>query len=193
MSRRNDITIDEPTSPVAAQEQALPLPPPQPVPLKDTTFRFQVYGPFFKIISYKYNENPAFGPMRILPGTTRPLFVVIPVDNRRASPPLRDLWAYADLIAPPAPDPRWPEDKESRAAGEAQRRWLDAALKSRESSAAVALVSLPQSIRESFTRGLVAIEWDDWSMSLCGVCVDEPNMIYLFQFAPTPTESEYLV
>jgi len=27
-------------------------------------------------------------------------------------------------------------------------------------------------------------------MSLCGVCVDEPNVIYLFQFAPTPTESE---
>ena len=177
----------------AAQEQAPPVPPLQPVPLKETTFRFQVYGPFFKTISYKYNENPAFGPMRILPGTTRPLFLVTPADNRRAMPPLRDLWAYADLIAPPAPDPRWPEDKESRAAGEAQRRWLDAALMSRESLDAVAQVSLPQSIREMFTRGLVAIEWDDWSMSLGGVCVDEPNMIYLFQFAPTPTESEYLV
>ena len=193
MSRRNDIIIDESTSPAAAQEQAPALPPPQPVPLKDTTFRFQVYGPFFKIISYKYNENPAFGPMHILPRTTQPLFLVIPANDQRATPALRDLWAYADLIAPPAPDPRWPEDKESRAAGEAQRRWLDAALKSREIPAAVAQVSLPQPIREKFTRGLVAIEWDDWSMSLCGVCVDEPNMIYLFQFAPTPTESEYFV
>jgi hypothetical protein len=127
--------------------------------------------------------------MRILPGTTRPLLVVTPADDRRATPALRGLWAYADLIAPPAPDPRWPEDEESRAAGEAERGWVDAALKSRESPAAVAQLPLP--IRERFTRGLVAIEWDDWSMSLCGVCVDEPNMIYLFQFAPTPTESEY--
>jgi hypothetical protein len=29
-------------------------------------------------------------------------------------------------------------------------------------------------------------------MSLCGVCMGEPNVIYLFQFAPTPTESEWL-
>jgi len=127
--------------------------------------------------------------MRILPGTTRPLLVVTQADDRRATPALRDLWAYADLTAPPAPGPRWPEDEESRAAGEAERGWVDAALKRRESPAAVAqLPSTQHLIRERFTRGLVAIEWDDWSMSLCGVCVDEPNIIYLFQFAPTPTE-----
>jgi hypothetical protein len=178
--------------PAAAREQATP--PRQPVPLKDTTFRFQLYGPFFRIISYTYHADPTFGPMRILPGTTRPLLVVTQADDRRATPALRDLWAYADLTAPPAPGPRWPEDEESRAAGEAERGWVDAALKRRESPAAVAqLPSTQHLIRERFTRGLVAIEWDDWSMSLCGVCVDEPNIIYLFQFAPTPTEGEYFV
>lgn len=132
--------------------------------------------------------------MRILPGTTRPLLLVIQADDRRATPALHDLWAYADLIAPPAPEPRWPEDGESRAAGEAERGWVDAALKSRERPAAVAQLSLPpHSIRERFMRGLVTIDWDDWSMSLCGVCVDEPNIINLFQFAPTPTEREYFV
>jgi hypothetical protein len=130
--------------------------------------------------------------MRMLPGTTRPLLVIIQADDRRATPALHDLWAYADLVAPPAPEPRWPEDAESRAAGEAERGWVDASLKCRESPAAVAPLPFPsQSIRKGFTRGLVVIEWDDWSMSLCGICVDEPNMIYLFQFAPTPTESEY--
>ena len=129
--------------------------------------------------------------MRILPGATRPLLVVTPADDRRATPALRDLWAYADPTRPPAPGPRWPEDEESRAAGEAERGWVDAALKRRKSPAPVA--RLPLSIRERFTRGLVAIEWDDWSMSLCCVCVDEPNTIHLFQFAPTPTESEYFV
>jgi hypothetical protein len=190
----DDIAVDEPTSPPATQEQAPPPPLLQPVPLKDTTFRFQLYGPFFKIISYTYRTDPAFGPMRILPGTTRPLLLVIQADDPRATPALHHLWAYADLIAPPAPEPRWPEDGESRAAGEAERGWVDAALKSRESPAAVAQLSFPpHSIRERFMRGLVAIDWDDWSMSLCGVCVDEPNIIYLFQFAPTPTESEYFV
>jgi hypothetical protein len=163
----------------------------QPVQLKDTTFRFQLYGPFFKVISYEYDADRAFGPMRILPGTVRPLLVVIQADDRRATPALRGLWAYRDLEAPPAPDPRWPEDDESRAVGEAERGWIDAALKSRESPAAVAQLPLP--IRGRFARGLVAIEWDDWSMSLCGVCANEPNMIYIFQFAPTPTESEYFV
>jgi hypothetical protein len=173
------------------QEPASPPPSSQPVPLKDTTFRFQLYGPFFKIISYTYRADPALGPMRILPGTTRPLLVVIPHNDRRATPALHDLWAYADLAAPPAPQPRWPDDEASRTAREAERGWIYAALKSRESPAVVAQLSLPQqSMREKFKRGLVAIEWDDWSMSLCGVCVDEPNLIYLFQFAPTPTEGE---
>jgi len=190
----DDMAVDEPTLPTTAQGQAVPSPPPPPVPLKDTTFRFQLYGPSFKIISYTYRADPALGLLRILPGTTRPLLVGIQADDRRATPALHDLWAYADLIAPPAPEPRWPEDEERRAAGEAERGWVDAALKSRESPAAVAQLALPpRSIRERFTRGLVAIEWDDWSMSLCGVCVDEPNMIYLFQFAPTPTESEFFL
>jgi hypothetical protein len=188
----NDMAVDEPTPPATAQEEAAPPPPPQPVQLKDTTFRFQLYGPFFKIISYTYRADPALGLLRILPGTTRPLLVGIQADDRRATPALHDLWAYADLMAPPAPEPRWPEDEERRAAGEAERGWVDAALKSRESPAAVAQLALPpRPIREKFTRGLVSIEWDDWSMSLCGVCMDEPNMIYLFQFAPTPTESAY--
>ncbi len=188
----NDMAVDEHTPPTMAQEEAAPPPPPQPVQLKDTTFRFQLYGPFFKIISYTYRADPALGLLRILPGTTRPLLVGIQADDRRATPALHDLWAYADLMAPPAPEPRWPEDEERRAAGEAERGWVDAALKSRESPAAVAQLALPpRPIREKFTRGLVAIEWDDWSMSLCGACMDEPNMIYLFQFAPTPTESEY--
>ena len=188
----DDMAVDEPTPPAAAQDQAAQQPPPPPpVPLKDTTFRFQLYGPFFKIISYTYRADAALGLLRILPGTTRPLLVGIQAGDRRATPALHDLWAYADLIAPPAPEPRWPEDEERRDAGEAERGWVDAALKSRESPAAVAQLALPpRSIRERFTRGLVAIEWDDWSMSLCGTCMDEPNMIYLFQFAPTPTESE---
>jgi hypothetical protein len=187
----DDMAVDEPTPPAAAQEQAAQQPPPPPAPLKDTTFRFQLYGPFFKIISYTYRADPALGLLRVLPGTTRPLLVGIQAGDRRVTPALHDLWAYADLIAPPAPEPRWPEDEERRAAGEAERGWVDAALNSRESPAAVAQLALPpRPIREKFTRGLVAIEWDDWSMSLCGVCMDEPNMIYLFQFAPTPTESE---
>jgi hypothetical protein len=161
--------------------------------LKDTTFRFQLYGPFFRIIPYTYRANPAFGLMRILPGTTRPLLVDTKADDRRATPALHGLWAYADLIAPPAPEPRWPEDEESRAAGEAERGWVDAALKSRKSPVVIARLPLPHSMRERFARGLVAIEWDDWSMSLCGVCADEPNTIYLSQFAPMPTESEYFV
>jgi len=46
----------------------------------------------------------------------------------------------------------------------------------RESPAAVAQLALPpHEIREKFTHGLVAIEWDDWRMSMCGVCVDEPR------------------
>ncbi|KAF8502209.1 hypothetical protein F5888DRAFT_1800693 [Russula emetica] len=89
----------------------------------------------------------------------------IQAGDRRVTPALHDLWAYADLIAPPAPEPRWPEDEERRAAGEAERGWVDAALKSRESPAAVAQLALPpRPIRERFTRGLVSIEWDDWSM-----------------------------
>jgi len=186
-----DVAVSEPTPPTTAQEQAVPPPPPPPVPLKNTTFRFQLYGPFFKIISYTYRADPALGLLRILPGTTRPLLVGIQADDRCATPALHDLWAYTDLIAPPAPGPWWLEDEERRAAGEAERGWVDAALNCRESPAAVAQLTLQsRSIRERFTRGLVAIEWDDRSMSLCGVCVDEPSMIYLFQFAPTPTESE---
>ena len=187
----DDMAVDEPTPPATAQDQAPQQPPPPPT-LRDTTFRFQLYGPFFKIISYTYRADPALGLLRILPGTTRPLLVGIQAGDRRVTPALHDLWAYADLIAPPAPEPRWPEDEERRAAGEAERGWVDAALKSRESPAAVAQLALPpRPLREKFTRGLVGIEWDDWSMSLCGVCVGEPNMIYLFQFAPTPTESEW--
>lgn len=178
-----------PTTPGTQQEGETP---PPPVPLQDTTFRYQLYGPSFKIISYKYSANASLGTLRILPGTTRPLLVGIQAGDRRAAPALHDLWAYADLIPPPAPHPRWPEDEERRAAGEAERGWIDAALRRRESPAAVAQLALPpRAIREKFSRGLVAIEWDDWSMSMCGVCADEPNMIYLFQFAPTPTESEF--
>jgi hypothetical protein len=183
------MAVDGPTPPVTPQDS--PRPPP-PVPLEDTTFRFQLYGPFFKIISYKYSANASLGALRMLPGTTRPLLVGIQAGDRRAAPALHDLWAYADLVAPPAPHSRWPEDEERRAAGEAERGWVDAALGTRESPAAVAQLALPpRAIREKFSGGLVAIEWDDWSMSMCGVCVDEPKMIYLFQFAPTPTESEY--
>ncbi|KAI9513405.1 hypothetical protein F5148DRAFT_1145395 [Russula earlei] len=185
------MAVDGASNPPTPQE-ASPSPPPlSPVPLKDTTFRFQLYGPFFKIISYKYSANATLGALRILPGTTRPLLVGIQAGDRRATPSLHDLWAYSDLVAPPAPHARWPEDKERRAAGEAERGWVDAALKCRESPAAVAQLALPpRAIREKFTRGLVAIDWDDWSMSVCGVCVDEPTMIYLFHFAPTPTEKQ---
>ena len=153
------MAVDEPTPPAAVQEQAPQQPPPPPIPLKDTSFRFQLYGPFFKIISYTYRADPALGLLRILPGTTRPLLVGIQAGDRRVTPALHDLWAYADLIAPPAPEPRWPEDEERRAAGEAERGWVDAAQKSRESPAAVAQLALPpRPIRERFTRGLVAIE-----------------------------------
>jgi hypothetical protein len=183
---------DESTPSTTPQGESPQSPSPPPVPLNDTTFRFQLYGPFFKIISYKYSANATLGMLRILPGTTRPLLVGIQAGDRRASPALHDLWAYADLVAPPAPHSRWPEDEERRAAGEAERGWVDAALKSRESPAAVAQLALPpRAVREKFSHGLVAVEWDDWSMNMCGVCVDEPTMIYLFQFAPTPTESEY--
>lgn len=168
-----------------------PPPTPSPVPLEDTTFRFQLYGPFFKIISYKYSANAALGSLRILAGTTRPLLVGTQAGDRRATPALHDLWAYADLVPPPPPHPRWPEDGERRAAGEAERGWIDAALRRRESPAAVAQLALPpRAVRERFSRGLGAIEWDDWSMSMCGVCAEEPRMIYLFQFAPTPTEKQ---
>ncbi|KAI0301476.1 hypothetical protein BC826DRAFT_966413 [Russula brevipes] len=161
-----------------------------PASLRDTTFHFQLYGPFFKVISYKYNADPTLGNLRILPGTTRPLFFASQAGDRRATPALHDLWAYADFVAPPAADACRPEDVERRAAGEAERGWLDAAVKSRGPTAVVQLALLPREIREKFSRGLVAVEWDDWSMSMCGVCVDEPSMIYLFQFAPTPTEKQ---
>jgi hypothetical protein len=115
-----------------------PPPAPPPAPLRDTTFRFQLYGPFFKITPYAYRTNATLGNLRILPGTTRPLFVAIQVGDRRATPALHNLWAYADLVAPPAPHARWPEDEERRAAGEAKRGWLDAAVKRRESPAAIA-------------------------------------------------------
>jgi len=187
------MAVDGATPPTTPEGSSSPSPLPA-VPLKDTTFRFQLYGPFFKIISYKYSANATLGALRIHPGTTRPLLVGIQAGDRRATPALHDLWAYSDLVAPPAPHAQWPEDRERRAAGEAERGWVDAALKSRESPAAVAQLALPpRDIREKFTRGLAAIEWDDWSMSICGVCVDEPDMIYLFHFAPTPTESEYHV
>ncbi|KAI0299459.1 hypothetical protein B0F90DRAFT_1728854 [Multifurca ochricompacta] len=185
--------IAEGEDPEENSEDAMTVPqsPPPVVPLRDTAFRFQLYGPFFKIISYKYSANAALGTLRILPGTTRPLLVGIQAGDRRATPALHDLWAYADLIAPPTPHARWQEDEERRAAGEAERGWVDAALKRRESPAAVAQLALPpRAVREKFSRGLVAIEWDDWSMSMCTVCVHEPKIIYLFQFAPTPTESE---
>ncbi|KAH9048899.1 hypothetical protein EDB84DRAFT_1574463 [Lactarius hengduanensis] len=169
-----------------------PLPPtPSPIPLEDTTFRFQLYGPFFKIVSYKYSANAALGNLRILAGTTRPLLVGTQADDRRATPALHDLWAYADLVPPPLPHAQWPEDEARRAAGEAERGWVDAALRRRESPAAVAQLALPpRAVRERFSRGLSAIEWDDWSMSMCGVCAEEPRMIYLYQFAPTPTEKQ---
>ena len=168
-----------------------PPPTPAPIALEDTTFRFQLYGPFFKIISYKYSANAALGNLRILAGTTRPLLVGTQAGDRRAAPALHDLWAYADLVPPPLPHARWPEDGERRAAGEAERGWVDAALRRRESPAAVAQLALPpRAVRERFSRGVSAIEWDDWSMSMCGVCAEEPRMIYLYQFAPTPTESE---
>jgi len=188
-----------PTTPAAAEgspQQQSPSPPPPtptPAPLEDTTFRFQLYGPFFKIISYKYSANAALGSLRILAGTTRPLLVGTQAGDRRAAPALHDLWAYADLVPPPLPHPRWPEDGERRAAGEAERGWVDAALRRRESPAAVAQLALPpRAVRERFSRGLSAMEWDDWSMSMCGVCAEEPRMIYLYQFAPTPTESEFI-
>jgi hypothetical protein len=85
--------------PATTQEQA-PQQPPPPPPLRDTTFRFQLYGPFFKIISYTYCADPALGLLRILPGTTRPLLVGTQAGDRRITPAMHDLWAYADLIAP---------------------------------------------------------------------------------------------
>jgi len=182
-----------PTTTDGTSQQESPSPPPvtpSPVPLEDTTFRFQLYGPFFKIISYKYSANASLGHLRILAGTTRPLLVGTQAGDRRAAPALHDLWAYADLVPPPLPHARWPEDGERRAAGEAERGWVDAALRRRESPAAVAQLALPpRVVRERFSRGLSAIEWDDWNMSMCGVCAEEPRMIYMFQFAPTPTES----
>jgi hypothetical protein len=187
------LAVDHPAT-TAMPQGKTPPPAPPPTPLRDTTFRFQLYGPFFKIISYAYRTNATLGNLRILPGTTRPLFVGIQAGDRRATPALHNLWAYADLVAPPAPHARWPEGEERRAAGEAKRGWLDAAVKRRESPAAIAQLALPsREIREKFSRGLVTVEWDDWSMSMCGVCVDEPSMIYLFQFAPTPTESEHFI
>ena len=99
-----------------------------------------------------------------------------------------------DLMAPPAPDPRWPEDEASRAEGKVQREWIDAAMKSRDNPAANTTVTgLPMRISNNFTHGLVTMEWDDWSMTLCGVRVNKPNELYIFQFVPTPTESEYCV
>ena len=176
-----------------SQSPSPPPPTPAPVPLEDTTFRFQLYGPFFKIVSYKYSANAALGSLRILPGTTRPLLVGTQAGDRRAAPALHDLWAYADLVPPPLPHARWPEDGERRAAGEAERGWVDAALRRRESPAAVAQLALPpRAVRERFSHGVSAMEWDDWSMSMCGVCAEEPRMIYLYQFAPTPTESELI-
>ena len=183
----------EDSPPQQSPSPSLPPPTPAPVPLEDTTFRFQLYGPFFKIISYKYSANAALGNLRILPGTTRPLLVGTQVGDRRATPALHDLWAYADLVPPPLPHARWPEDGERRVAGEAERKWVDAALRRRESPAAVAQLALPpRAVRERFSRGVSAIEWDDWSMNMCGVCAEEPRMIYLYQFAPTPTESELI-
>ncbi|KAH8990834.1 hypothetical protein EDB92DRAFT_727786 [Lactarius akahatsu] len=181
-------------TPQPQQQSPSPSPPPptpSPIPLEDTTFRFQLYGPFFKIVSYKYSANAALGNLRILAGTTRPLLVGTQADDRRATPALHDLWAYADLVPPPLPHAQWPEDEARRAAGEAERGWVDAALRRRESPAAVAQLALPpRAVRERFSRGLSAIEWDDWSMSMCGVCAEEPRMIYLYQFAPTPTEKQ---
>ena len=185
-----------PASTAAAEGSQLPSPSPPPptpapVPLEDTTFRFQLYGPFFEIILYNYSANSALGNLRFLAGTTRPLLVGTQAGDRRAAPALLDLFAYADLMPPPPPDARWPEDGERRAAGDAERGWVDAALRRRESPAAVAQLALPpRAVRERFSRGVSAIEWDDWSMSMCGVCAEEPRMIYLYQFAPTPTESE---
>ena len=125
--------------PATAQEQAPQQPSPSPpLALKDKTFQFQLYGPFFKIISYTSHADPALGLLRILPGTTRPRLVGVQAGDRRLTPALHDLWVYADLIAPPAPEPRWQWDEERRAAGEAERGWVGAALKSRESPAAVA-------------------------------------------------------
>ncbi|KAH9053589.1 hypothetical protein EDB87DRAFT_1569222 [Lactarius vividus] len=152
-----------------SQSPSPPPPTPSPIPLEDTTFRFQLYGPFFKIVSYKYSANAALGNLRILAGTTRPLLVGTQADDRRAAPALHDLWAYADLVPPPLPHARWPEDGVRRAAGEAERGWVDAALRRRESPAAVAQLALPpREVRERFSRGLSAIEWDDWSMSMYG-------------------------
>ncbi|KAF8263378.1 hypothetical protein EI94DRAFT_593033 [Lactarius quietus] len=203
----DDMVVDGATPPpgtpaaAAAAAEGTPQPPspsptpppetPDPVALEDTTFRFQLYGPFFKIISYKYSANAALGNLRILAGTTRPLLVGTQAGDRRAAPALHDLWAYADLVPPPPPHPRWSEDGERREAGEAERGWVDAALRRRESPAAVAQLALPpRAVRERFSRGVSAIEWDDWSMSMCGVCAEEPRMIYLYQFAPTPTEKQ---
>ena len=180
--------------PQQSPSPSLPPSTPAPVSLEDTTFRFQLYGPFFKIVSYKYSANAALGSLRILAGTTRPLLVGTQAGDRRAAPALHDLWAYADLVPPPLPHARWPEDGERREAGEAERGWVDAALRGRESPAAVAQLALPpRAVRERFSRGVSAIEWDDWSMSMCGVCAEEPRMIYMYQFAPTPTESELIL
>ena len=180
-------------SSAAAQEHAPPPPPRQPVPLKDTTFRFELSGPFFNTIECTHLRVSDSSTMRILPGTTRPLFLS-QADNRSATPALCMLGAYMDLMAPPAPDPRWPEDEASRAEGKVQREWIDAAMKSRDNPAAnPTITGLPMRIINNFTHGLVTMEWDDWSMTLCGVRVNKPNELYIFQFVPTPTESEYCV
>jgi len=172
------MAVDELTPPVTPQDQSPQPPSPPPVPLNDTTFRFQLYGPFFRIILYKYSANATFGMLHILPGTNRPLLVGIQAGDQRASPALHDLWAYADLIPPPALHARWPEDGERCVAGEAEHGWVDATLKSRKSPAAVAqLALLPHAICKKFSHGLITIEWGTWSM-------DKPTMIYLFQFVP---------
>ena len=80
----------------------------------------------------------------------------IQASDRRVTPALHDLWAYADLIAPPVPEPQWPEDdsEELRAAGEAERGgWVDATLKSRESLTVVALCRSPDLLMEGGRRG----------------------------------------
>jgi len=177
-SQDDAMAVNELTPPITPQDQSPQPPLLPPVPLNNMTFHFQLYGPFFKIISYKYSANVTFSMLRILPGMNWPLLVGIQAGDWCASPALHDLWAYTDLVPPPVLHVRWPEDGKCCMAGEAEHRWVDTTLKSCESPAAVAqLTLLPCAICKKFSHGLVVIKWGDWSM-------DKPTMIYLFQFVP---------
>ncbi|KAI0058457.1 hypothetical protein BV25DRAFT_1902163 [Artomyces pyxidatus] len=160
------------------------------VPIEETTFRFQIRGPTFSRFAFALKPKLPHK-VRFLPGLSRPLLYGTAIEDRTISLPMVTMYAYADTARPPSPDTRWPEDAEWRAQAEKECEWAGGIMKPRSTDQVIGFLPfLNKEQRTTFAEGLLAIDWEDSSGRVCVASKQEPQTVYILDFAPTPTEGK---